>query len=556
MGKHHYILPIIIFLSFATTLQAANRHEHKVDSLMEKLQEAIDNREAFIQQKESRIVELRKEISAAENDNRRSDALDALINEYNSYNTDSALAICRRRELLARKNGNPVMIRNAMMNTANVLATTGMYKEAMEIMDTIHAADIPGYMHPFRYHILRTLYGMMADYAVRDDDREKYSALTTQYLDSLTAVNPPGSVGYVMAAATLHNARGEYENAAELVNRFLHDNETTTHEKAICNFTLSETYEPAGDTRRQKEYLIRAAIADMQSAVREYISLRNLAVLLYREGEVEDAYNLLRISMEDAAKCNARMRVVELNNIFPLVNDMYLDVIQRQKRNLRWSLIIISILSAILLGAVFYVLKQMKRTAAAKKDVEHANEMLQQLNNELKASNAALQAANQSIAENSRIKEEYIARYMDQCSLYIEKLDSYRKQLGKLIIAGKTRQLNDTLKSTAFLDEELKAFYDNFDNTFLNLFPTFVADFNALLRPEEEIVPKKPGHLTTELRIFALIRLGIGDSVKIAQFLRYSVTTIYNYRTKARNKAVGNRDKLEEEVMKIGLPIS
>ncbi len=294
----------------------------------------------------------------------------------------------------------------------------------------------------------------------------------------------------------------------------------------------------------------------MQSAVREYISLRNLAVLLYREGEVEDAYNLLRISMEDAAKCNARMRVVELNNIFPLVNDMYLDVIQRQKRNLRWSLIIISILSAILLGAVFYVLKQMKRTAAAKKDVEHANEMLQQLNNELKASNAALQAANQSIAENSRIKEEYIARYMDQCSLYIEKLDSYRKQLGKLIIAGKTRQLNDTLKSTAFLDEELKAFYDNFDNTFLNLFPTFVADFNALLRPEEEIVPKKPGHLTTELRIFALIRLGIGDSVKIAQFLRYSVTTIYNYRTKARNKAVGNRDKLEEEVMKIGLPIS
>lgn len=556
MGKHHYILPIIIFLSFATTLQAANRHEHKVDSLMEKLQEAIDNREAFIQQKESRIVELRKEISAAENDNRRSDALDALINEYNSYNTDSALAICRRRELLARKNGNPVMIRNAMMNTANVLATTGMYKEAMEIMDTIHTADIPGYMHPFRYHILRTLYGMMADYAVRDDDREKYSALTTQYLDSLTAVNPPGSVGYVMAAATLHNARGEYENAAELVNRFLHDNETTTHEKAICDFTLSETYELAGDTRRQKEYLSRAAIADMQSAVREYISLRNLAVLLYREGEVEDAYNLLRISMEDAAKCNARMRVVELNNIFPLVNDMYLDVIQRQKRNLRWSLIIISILSAILLGAVFYVLKQMKRTAAAKKDVEHANEMLQQLNNELKASNAALQAANQSIAENSRIKEEYIARYMDQCSLYIEKLDSYRKQLGKLIIAGKTRQLNDTLKSTAFLDEELKAFYDNFDNTFLNLFPTFVADFNALLRPEEEIVPKKPGHLTTELRIFALIRLGIGDSVKIAQFLRYSVTTIYNYRTKARNKAVGNRDKLEEEVMKIGLPIS
>lgn len=556
MGKIRFILSIIAVLLLSSGHAYCSGSESVTDSLMTRLQEAIDNRDAFRQQKESRILELRKEISFADDDSRRFDVLDALVNEYNSYNTDSAFAICKRRELLARRNGNPVMIRNAMMSTANVLATTGMYKEAMDIMDTIRTSDIPPYMHPFRYHILRTLYGLMGDYAVRDDDRAKYSALTAQYLDSLMSVNPPGSVGYVMAAATRHNSMGEYEKAVEVVNSFIHDKETTIHEKAICDYTLSETYSLAGDTRMQKEYLIRSAIADMQSAVREYVSLRELAVLLYSEGEVEQAYNLLRISMEDAAKCNARLRVVELNNIFPLVNDMYVKVIRRQQSNLRWSLIIISLLSTILLGAVFYVLKQMRRTAAARKDVELANDKLRQLNQELKASNADLHEANRSIAENSRIKEEYIARYMDQCSLYIEKLDTYRKQLGKLIAAGKTQQLNNTLKSTAFLDEELKAFYDNFDNTFLSLFPSFVTDFNALLRPEEQIVPKKAGHLNTELRIFALIRLGIGDSVKIAQFLRYSVTTIYNYRTKTRNKAIGDRDKLEEEVMRIGLPVS
>lgn len=538
----------------STGFRAEARHSHKIDSLMVRLVEAIENREAFRQQKESRIVELRKEIAYAGNDRRRFEALDALLNEYNSYNTDSAFAICKRREVLARRTGDPALIHNAMMNTANVLATTGMYKEAMDIMDTIRTNDIPPYIRPFRYHILRTLYGLMSDYAVRDEDRSKYTRLTAQYLDSLIAVNPPGSVGYVMAAATRHNTRKEYDSAVSVVNNFLQNKATTTHEKAICAFTLSETYELAGNTEKHLEYLIRSAIADMQSAVREYVSLRKLAAVLYRDGEVEHAYKLLRISMEDAASCNARLRLVELNNIFPLVNDMYLNVIHRQQRNLRWSLIIISILSAILLGAVFYVLKQMHRTAAARKDVEHANGMLRKLNDELQASNTDLHEANQTIAENSRIKEEYIARYMDQCSLYIEKLDTYRKQLGKLIAAGKTQQLNNTLKSTTFLDEELKAFYDNFDNTFLNLFPTFVADFNALLRPEEEIMPKKPGHLNTELRIFALIRLGINDSVKIAQFLRYSVTTIYNYRTKTRNKAIGDRDRLEEEVMKIGLP--
>ncbi len=143
---------------------------------------------------------------------------------------------------------------------------------------------------------------------------------------------------------------------------------------------------------------------------------------------------------------------------------------------------------------------------------------------------------------------------MDQCLSHIEKLDSYRKSLGKLVSAGKSAEIKAILKSPVDVEDELKTFYDNFDKTFLSLFPTFVSDFNRLLLPEEAIVPKKEGSLTTELRIFALIRLGISDSDSIAKFLRYSLTTIYNYRTKVRNKAAGDRTKLEAEVMKIGRP--
>ena len=141
---------------------------------------------------------------------------------------------------------------------------------------------------------------------------------------------------------------------------------------------------------------------------------------------------------------------------------------------------------------------------------------------------------------------------MDQCLTYIEKLDTYRKTMGKLVNSGKTGELKSLLKSSTVVDDELKAFYDQFDKTFLSLFPTFIEEFNSLLLPEEAILPKKEGALNTELRIYALIRLGITDSDKIAKFLRYSLTTIYNYRTKVRNKARGDRNSLDTEVLKIG----
>ena len=176
----------------------------------------------------------------------------------------------------------------------------------------------------------------------------------------------------------------------------------------------------------------------------------------------------------------------------------------------------------------------MKRLAVARKEVIDTNKRLKELNEELHLSMHKLKEANHSIAENSYLKEEYIGRYMDQCSVYLEKMDNYRRSLGKII------------------EGELKEFYANFDNTFLQMFPTFVEDFNALLTNDEQISLKTGERMNTELRIFALIRLGISDSVKIAQFLRYSVTTIYNYRTKVRNKAAGDRNLLEQEVMKIG----
>lgn len=204
----------------------------------------------------------------------------------------------------------------------------------------------------------------------------------------------------------------------------------------------------------------------------------------------------------------------------------------------------------IFVGCHFLRLQTDEKVAAARREVVDTNTLLQELNEELHDSNSQLKEMNHTLSEANYIKEEYIGRYMDQCSTYLDKMDLYRRSLNKIAAAGRVEELYKAIKSSQFLDEELKEFYANFDMTFLQLFPNFVEEFNALLT--EPMQPKPGELLNTELRIFALIRLGITDSTKIAQFLRYSVTTIYNYRTRVRNKALGERDEFETKVMQIG----
>ena len=313
---------------------------------------------------------------------------------------------------------------------------------------------------------------------------------------------------------------------------------------------MSEAYRLKGDKKGQKHFLALSAIADLKSAVKEYVSLRKLASLVYEDGDIDRAYNYLKCSLEDATLCNARLRTLEISQVFPIIDQAYQLKTKRQQQEMKISLICISLLSVFLLVAIFFVYKQMKKVAAARREVIDTNTLLQELNGELHDSNSQLKEMNHTLSEANYIKEEYIGRYMDQCSTYLDKMDLYRRSLNKIAATGRVEELYKAIKSSQFLEEELKEFYANFDMTFLQLFPNFVEEFNALL--VEPMQPKQGELLNTELRIFALIRLGITDSTKIAQFLRYSVTTIYNYRTRVRNKALGERDEFEAKVMKIG----
>ena len=524
----------------------------RADSLMRRLDDVIARRETYVMQKETRLAGLHDELASRTADRDRFDALNHLYDEYHAFNTDSAYNISLRQERIAECLGDSALLWNAKMNRANIFGATGMYHECLSLMDSVPLEALPDYLRAYYFHIKRTIYGRMADYAAFPADRGEYLRLTNLYRDSIVKSNAPGTLPYVITRADYLNVNGSPEEGIRLIQSFMRDNELSEHEKAICAWTLSEAYAATGEKDLYKENLIISAISDLKSAVREYISLRQLALLLYEEGDLDRAYRFMSIAIDDAVKCNARQRIIELNNTYPMINEIYVETVREQKRRLEIYVAVIAVLACMLVGALFYMRKQMVRIKHNHKEIAAAYERQNRLTDELLVSNRKLTEANSAIAENSRFKEVYIGRYMDQCLVYIEKLDAYRKTLSRLANSGKTEELKQVLKSTSAIDEELKAFYFQFDKTFLSLFPTFVEDFNALLLPGEAIVPKKSGTLNPELRIYALIRLGIADSEKISKFLRYSLTTIYNYRTKVRNKARGDRNALEAEVLRIG----
>ena len=541
---------ILIFVTIVLSGLLYAKDNKSTDALLREIDGIIKNRQTYGAEKEARIADLKKLLVEAASDEQRYGFCGRLFDEYRAYNLDSSFVYAQRKEELAHRLNKLDYLDDSAMNMAEVMGTTGMYKEALELLGKIDKKTLPDYLYGYYYHLYRTIYGLMGDYAVTEKAKKEYYRMTDLYRDSLLQINASDSLGHALVMADKCIVHARYDEAIDMLMKYYSKPSLDDHAQAMITYTISEGYRLKGDKQGQKHYLALSAIADLKSAVKEYVSLRKLASLVYEEGDIDRAYNYLKCSLEDATLCNARLRTLEISQVFPIIDQAYQLKTKRQQQEMKVSLICISLLSVFLLVAIFFVYKQMKKVAAARREVIDTNTLLQELNEELHDSNSQLKEMNHTLSEANYIKEEYIGRYMDQCSTYLDKMDLYRRSLNKIAAAGRVEELYKAIKSSQFLDEELKEFYANFDVTFLQLFPSFVEEFNALLT--EPMQPKPGEQLNTELRIFALIRLGITDSTKIAQFLRYSVTTIYNYRTRVRNKAVGERDEFEAKVMQIG----
>lgn len=284
-------------------------------------------------------------------------------------------------------------------------------------------------------------------------------------------------------------------------------------------------------------YLAQTALIDLNASIREYAALQKLARLVYQQGDPERAYNYVSCSMKDAVACNARLRFLEVTEFYPIIDKAYSDKKAQEKRLGRILTLSITGLAVCLILLAFYLYHGLRKLSLMRKNFSKSNK--------------ELVALNQQLQQTGKIKEVYIARYLDRCVSYLDKLEQYRRSLEKLAMASRIEDLFKAIRSTDFLREERKNFYNEFDKSFLELFPNFIHDFNNLLNEDGKIEPKPGEILNTELRIFALIRLGVTDANRIAHFLGYSLATVYNYRSKIRNRAKGDKDNFEQEVMRL-----
>lgn len=540
-------LALIILLLFPILFFGQDNY----DSLLKELDKTVDHYQFYLDRKETKIEKLKELLKYSSADFQKYEIFDQLYYEYKAFQLDSALVYARKSFQIAQKVNNPKKINHAGLNFALIMGTLGMNKEAIDRINKVNIASSPDLKGRY-FWTQRIIYGNLYDYAVSAQEKEMYLSLAKKYRDLSLSFYPLNSIENTNAKADSLVDKGKYDAAIHLLKNYFPKITSDNPEKAVIAYMISQGYHAKKDKELEKKWLTISAISDLRLVKRENISLRKLAFIMYEEGDIDRSYKYIKRSLEDALACNSRLRTYEISKMLPIINEAY----QHKNETNRFQLILFltsaSILSLFLLILLFLLFIQMKKLTKAKKDLSLANDQLSELNVELQSFNKKLNETNYTLKETSLLKEIYIGRYMDQCSHYIGKLEEYRRKLNKMVTTGKMNDLISTVKSKEFIETELEEFYTNFDKTFLQLFPDFIKEFSELLVDDETIQLKERELLNTELRIFALIRLGIKDSAKIAVFLRYSISTIYNYRSQLKNKSRGPREEFEARVMLIG----
>lgn len=511
-------------MSAAADVPASNEWETVLDA-------AIYDHKEYAAVREARIEALRRQRAAADTATAEYFRLNAeMYQEYKAYICDSALHYLSLNLRWARRHGRHDAADETLIRRAHLMSAAGMYKEASEDLGQIDPSALTARLLPDYYECYRHLYGELGVYTQDALRRRRYHHLSSVYHDSLMQVLPPTSALHLERREMAATASGSLQEALQINDTRLAALRANTPEYALVTYHRSLIYHRLGDRENEMYYLALSALTDIRLAITDHASLWNLAQLLYEDGDLERAYRYIRFSWNETNLYNARSRSLQTAGILSLIDLTYQAMQEKQNHRLRIYLWLISILSLLLLAAILWINRQMKRLALARNHLEQANEQLQMSNH---------------------IKEEYIGRFLKLCSTYIDRLDAYRRMVNKKLSGGQTEELLKLVRSRDVLDTDLKELYTNFDTAFLHLFPHFVQKFNELLQPEARITLRKGELLNTELRIFALIRLGIDDSSQIAEFLRYSVNTIYNYRAKVKNKACIQRDDFETRVMQI-----
>ena len=551
-----------------------------MESRYREIDNAIAESPRFVAQREAKIAVARRAFEQASG-RQKYDESYRLFELYRPFVSDSAIYFLRQCIDLAEQMGDMSAAIQCQAQLAIRSTNIGLYDEALNILDSIPItqttkqpiSQTPNTALGTYYEAYNNVYSELSYYTRLDDMRKMYQQKEQYYEQLMFKYLPATSETCFLRREQKAQNNGDLEESMRINNEWLKTVEPGSHPYALVALYRYIEYKLQRDTLQMMHWLTESVLADIRNAVMDQGSMWELANELMLQGDIERASSYISYTCDCANRYGSHQRNWQIAPLLSHIANNYKSQSERTTSQLWIAVAAISVLAMLLLVVLFLVHRRNQQLHAARNDLRTSNAQLSTLNaqlsiqkdelaalnGQLSTVNGQLSTVNGQLTESNRVKEEYIGRFMSLCSQYIDKLDNYRKMVNKKMkkaMVSSNRQELDELfqisKSTELKEKELEELYENFDTVFLHLFPNFIDDFNALLQPEMQIHPKEENRLTTDIRIFALIRLGFEDSSKIAEFLHYSVNTIYNYRARIKNGALCNREQFEAQVKALG----
>lgn len=523
----------------------------ETQALYQKLDSVIAKREQYTQDKEQKINMIKKSARVVTDKITLMKLYNEIYNEYNHFRFDSAMTYAKKGLELAIKEKNDYYYYLNTIHEAMLLATGGLYSEAKANLDQLTESKMDSTLL-YEYNLAQYwLYTYWSDFSKESEYRTVYWENKIKYLKRTVplAKKYPNDYNYLMGEYFMYIV-GDGHKSLPYYNKVIENEPYNSRLYSTACFAISCIYAALGDEEKHEEYLIRTVITDVVTPVKENLSFQELAMLLFRKGgdsQLKRAEQYIQLSMEDAKFYNNRLRIIDNSNKLPAIISKYKEMMKEQNDKLRSSLTWTIILLLGLIISLTFIIRQNKLLSKHRRKIAESNRQLTELNDELSLLNSGLKQSNSKM-QVTNVKREALAKlYIDLCSKYIERLSKYQKLVCRKIKANQVNDLLSTMTSSRLSDEDAATFMHNFDKAFLDQYPTFITEFNSLLQPEHAIKTKN-NTLTTELRIFALVRLGVKESSEIANLLFYTPRTIYNYRSMTKNKAI-NKESFENDVL-------
>ena len=550
--KNYYNVTFLLALLFLPFTVVANGGIDLVQ-VYQQLDEAIKHTDQYIQEREQRITKHRMALEVTKDPAGRYELCHRLYEEFQPYMNDSAIYYIDQCIALAEKMGDQIRAEQCQLQLAFQCTESGMYNEAMDILRAIDVTQISDAKNRQKYYsTISHLYSEVGYYCKVPRLQREYYATGDRYRALIDSTVSSRDEALQIKEMQCFSA-GDAQGALQYSDMRLKQVDKGSHEYAIVAFYRYLDYSLKGDSVQARYWVTQSALSDVKNAIMDQGALWELANLLMADGDMDRAYYYIHFAWQCANKFNTVKRNNQISPVLTSISDNYEESLKRANRQLLALAVVASLLAALFLAILFYSNSQRKKLARARNELSMSNQQLGQLNQQLSELNAQLGDTNIRLNESNRVKDEYVGRFIHLCSFYIDRLDEMRKRVNKMVKGKDLAALDKFTEGNELRDQNLNELYEMFDSTFLHLFPNFVADFNALLQPESRITLDDPRTLNTDLRIFALIRLGIEDSSRIAEFLHYSVNTIYNYRAKIKNGALGDRETFESQVKSIGM---